>query len=112
MFVRVMLVGPKGGEDSMPRIFGFVWRPPTGVMGKPNDIGKAELEKLGEGVSGCGDRQTNTPWKASGWPSTFANGDKLRGMPKVGIKLALFHFTLIGIEASAQAVGLETNAVA
>lgn len=43
---------PKWGEVSIPRIFGFVSGPPTGVVGEPDEAGEVALENVGEGVSG------------------------------------------------------------
>ena len=44
VFVGGISVGPKDGEESTPRIFGFVSGPPTGVAGEPDDVGEAEVE--------------------------------------------------------------------
>ena len=41
----------------------------------------------------------------------FVDDDAFRGVPKVGIGLALFDFSLIGVEASARAARLETKVV-
>ncbi len=44
VFVGGISVDSKDGEESTPRIFGFILGPPTGVAGEPDDAGGAEVE--------------------------------------------------------------------
>jgi len=106
-------VSPKDGDESTPRIFGFVSGPPTGVAGEPDDVGEAALEKLGEGVSGVlGSADQDAFDSVEG--VDFADDVGSWREAKVGIGLALFDFSLMGVfevEASARAARLETKVV-
>lgn len=83
----------------------------AGVVGEPNDVGEAEWEKLGEGVSGALGSADQGALESVEVGANFVDGDELWVMPRVGVGFTTVNSSLMASEASVQAARLEINTV-
>jgi len=108
----VISVTPKEGEGSTPRIFALDSGPPNGVAGEPEDVGDAEFEKEGEGVSGV-EGSCHTFVGVPGLTDDFVGvGEPFD--PKPGTGLVVLDFSSKGVldcDAAARRARLDTRTV-